>query len=183
MNYIVIDLEMSPASKELKKTLGKSREIIQLGAVLLDDAYQEISSFCKLVKPQYMQMDAYTTALTGITDAQLTGEAPLAAALSAFAAWLPVGETTAVSWSMADHTQLFGEMHCKGIRNVKIEYLFSHWVDCQALYSKMYNTSKRYRLEDALSMEHISIDGSLHNALTDAKLTGQLLRLLLFGRM
>lgn len=53
MKYVVIDLEMNPiaavhtAEREICKL-----EVIEIGAVLLDEKYQEIGSFVTLVKPR-----------------------------------------------------------------------------------------------------------------------------------
>ena len=54
MKHIVIDLEMNALDKKFKdEKIICGREIIQIGAVLLDDQYQEIGYFNTLVKPQY----------------------------------------------------------------------------------------------------------------------------------
>ena len=53
MKHIVVDLEMNTLAKQFKeeKSICGS-EIIQIGAVLLDENYQEIGSFHTLVRPQ-----------------------------------------------------------------------------------------------------------------------------------
>lgn len=52
MKHIVIDLEMNALDKKYAKERQIcGREIIQIGAVLLDDQYQEIECFNTLVKP------------------------------------------------------------------------------------------------------------------------------------
>ena len=53
MKYIIVDLEMNPVSNEYPNERKVSRlETIQIGAVLLDEKYQEIGSFVTLVKPE-----------------------------------------------------------------------------------------------------------------------------------
>lgn len=54
MKYVIVDLEMNPVSNEYPNERKVSRfETIQIGAVLLDEKYQEIGSFVTLVKPEY----------------------------------------------------------------------------------------------------------------------------------
>ena len=54
MKHIVVDLEMNGISKEHKEERQFwGREVIEIGAVVLDDSYNEIGSFKTLVKPQY----------------------------------------------------------------------------------------------------------------------------------
>lgn len=78
MIYIVIDLEMNPLSKEFREERRICRnEIIQIGAVALDESYQEIGSFKTLVKPQFNEMiTRKIEKLTGITTAMVR-EAPV----------------------------------------------------------------------------------------------------------
>ena len=54
MKYVIVDLEMNPVSDEYPNERKVSKlETIQIGAVLLDEKYQEIGSFVTLVKPEY----------------------------------------------------------------------------------------------------------------------------------
>lgn len=54
MKYIVVDLEMNPiAKKYADKAAICKNEIIEIGAVLLDENFQEISSFMTYVRPEY----------------------------------------------------------------------------------------------------------------------------------
>ena len=60
---------MNALDKKFKdEELICGREIIQIGAVLLDDEYQEIGYFNTLVKPQYNErVERKFEKLTGIT--------------------------------------------------------------------------------------------------------------------
>lgn len=54
MKYIVVDLEMNSLAKEYKEERAQcGMEIIEIGAVVLDEQYQEVDSFKTLVKPQF----------------------------------------------------------------------------------------------------------------------------------
>ena len=50
MNYLVIDLEMCKVPKNYRgKNYKYASEIIQVGAVLLDEEYKEIGTLCQYV--------------------------------------------------------------------------------------------------------------------------------------
>ena len=78
MKYVVVDLEMNPLSKEYVEERKQCRsEVIQIGAVALDERYQEIGSFKTLVKPQYNSVIVpKIKKLTGITTSMVQ-EAPV----------------------------------------------------------------------------------------------------------
>lgn len=68
MKYVVIDLEMNPVASVYKaeRTICKL-EVIEIGAVLLDETYQEIGSFVTLVKPYFnSRIEKRYEKLTGI---------------------------------------------------------------------------------------------------------------------
>ena len=54
MRYIIMDLEMNKVANEyrMERRICKM-EVIEIGAAVLNEAYQEIGSFKTLVKPQY----------------------------------------------------------------------------------------------------------------------------------
>ena len=69
MNYIIVDFEMNPLANEYseEKKLCFS-EIIEIGAVIMDEDFLVLGEFKTLVKPQYNDCISkrYET-LTGIT--------------------------------------------------------------------------------------------------------------------
>ena len=69
MIYVFVDFEMNMIDSEYKKEkkICKS-EIIEIGAVKLDEDYNEIDSFKSYVKPAYGTMASRIIKLTGITD-------------------------------------------------------------------------------------------------------------------
>ena len=68
MKYIVIDLEMNPIAAVHKTERETCKlEVIEIGAVLLDENYQEIGSFVTLVKPRFnSRIERRYEKLTGI---------------------------------------------------------------------------------------------------------------------
>ena len=53
MKHIVVDLEMNPIRHNPEARRISKLETIEIGAVMLDDNYREVSSFRTYVKPEY----------------------------------------------------------------------------------------------------------------------------------
>ena len=67
MKHIVVDLEMNKVGKEYRN-LGCTMETIEIGAIMLDENFQEISSFRTYVKLEYnTRITSIVRDLTGIT--------------------------------------------------------------------------------------------------------------------
>lgn len=67
--FVCLDLEMSELTVEQKQMIcGLRNEIIQIGAVMLDENYNMISEFNTYVKPCYSSVTQSIKELTGITN-------------------------------------------------------------------------------------------------------------------
>lgn len=89
MKHIVVDLEMNTLAKQFKeeKSICGS-EIIQIGAVLLDENYQEIGSFHTLVRPQYNnRIEKRIERLTGIKTEMVQNSPVFEEAIQQFFSW------------------------------------------------------------------------------------------------
>lgn len=72
MKHIVVDLEMNNIRQKSVARRICTNETIEIGAVMLDDGLQEISSFRTYVKPEYNDgIVPKISRLTGITDAMV----------------------------------------------------------------------------------------------------------------
>ena len=67
MNHIVIDLEMNKIVKQIRGDSKLSSELIEIGAVKMDDHFQVIDTYKSYVSPDYGKMDKKIIELTGIT--------------------------------------------------------------------------------------------------------------------
>ena len=69
MKYIIFDLEFNQSCNKEDRVLQLPFEIIQIGALKLDENFQTISTFNELVKPTvYKNVLPYIQELTKITD-------------------------------------------------------------------------------------------------------------------
>lgn len=173
--YLVIDLEMCMVKGSAKKKMkGEKQEIIQIGAVMLDQKHRIIDEFSSFVKPEYGKVDEFIENLTGITQ-DVVDQAPiLRSVLMKFADWIGERQATVLSWSDSDYHQLQNEMRVKKIKHHKIQDLLDGWVDFQRSFDQMLGLKNQYALEDAMNISRLQAMGRMHDGLCDAYNTARL---------
>ncbi len=171
--YVVIDLEMCRVPKSKKASYPFYQEIIEIGAVLLNEDFEVADTFKTYVSPQYGRVDKYIYNLTGITNDVIRKAPSFPDALELFLAWVPE-DAVLVSWSHSDKYQLREESTGKGIRFDCLDALLETAVDCQIAFSKRIDSSKNHSLTDALIIAAIDYDDGAHDALVDAMNTARL---------
>lgn len=177
-NFVIVDLEMcNVPSTKMTAGFNLKTELIQIGAVLLDENLEIRDTFMTFVSPEFGYVDPYIEKLTGITRAD-TKDAPCAEeALRAFTEWMP-DDAVPVSWSMSDEQQIRKEIACKGFDIPGLEDYLDRWVDCQKTFGEKMDTSRSYKLSEALVIADINFEDGEHDALVDARNTA-----LLFAKM
>ena len=168
--YLVIDLEFSRVDRQAAR-LGQyygSHEIIEIGAVILNEDNTIADRFKSYVRQVYGMPDAAVTSLTGITEKDLKDAPPLEQALRDMAAWMGKRSLIAASWSDSDYVQLSVEMEQKRIRNEAVEALFADWVDLQKAYTELKGQDHQVSLKSALEESRVAAEGKLHDGADDA---------------
>ena len=146
MKHIVVDLEMNSLAKEFKEEkILCGREIIEIGAVVLDEQYHEIGSFKTLVKPQYNDViKPYFENLTGITTEMVANAPVFKEALDMFFSWChSINDDVQIyQWSETDLDQVLSEIKLKRIVvEEKNQVLLYNWADFQKEYGEKLNLS------------------------------------------
>lgn len=176
--HVVIDLEMCRVAKEMRREYRAKLEIIQIGAVLLDEEMKVVDRISILVKPEFGWIDPFIERLTGIGQEQIANAPMIREAMEKFFDWLPSEEVIAVSWSMSDKQQLEKEFYAKGLEFERLNDLFDNWVDCQEAFRLRVHAGRSYSLTDAMIAADIKGEGRAHDGLDDAYNTA-----LLFAKM
>lgn len=182
---IVIDLEMNPVSKGLKTVRANlSREIIEIGASMIDEQDKIVDEFHCFVKPDFNTcIVPFITNLTGISYRDVVSAVSLEKALDQLERWIGYDcETLVYSWSSADLQQMTKECEYKGIH---MPLNMAHWIDFQSEYYKamdLDSTCRQLSLHKAAEQFGIIMDEQkAHSALYDAKITAELLIPILNG--
>ncbi len=181
MKYIVVDFEMNPVSKEFKEQKAICRnEIIEIGAVLLDESFKEQDSFQMYVKPCFSsEIRKYIVQLTGITDCMIGNAPGFTKAMKLFFEWcLSCGDDVQViQWSESDYEQIAGEMLQKQYPlSEKERSLMTGWHDFQKEYGDVIGTEKQTSLNYAVMLAGEEFEGKRHDALHDARNTARIFR-------
>lgn len=181
MNYIVFDLEWNQSPQGKEGTIAHFPfEIIEIGAVKLDEQFRPLDEFHQLIRPVvYPQLHYKIFEVTHLSMDLLRRDGiPFAEAAAQFLRWC--GEDYRfVTWGSMDLTELQRNMTYHGM-----ELPFSMpvlYYDLQKLYSLLYGDGKeKLSLDQAVDALGIMVDEQrpFHHALDDAFYTGQVM-----GRM
>jgi hypothetical protein len=178
MKHIVVDLEMNGVGKEYKN-LGCNMETIEIGAIMLDDNFQEISSFRTYVKPEYnTKVTSVVSKLTGINYKMLINAPKFNEALKMFSNWcIGVDDDIKIyAWSTNDYKQISKEIKLKRyeISSDERRVYLNEWNDFQEEFDTELGFDKQVSLSIALDMAGIDFLGREHSALDDARNTAKL---------
>ena len=182
MKHIVVDLEMNTVRGKMEKKGTYNMETIEIGAVMLDDRLQEISSFRTYVKPEYNNRIAPNISrLTGITDAMVEHAPYFKEAFRMFAnRCLGTGDEVIIyAWSNSDYFQMKKELVWKEceLSSMERKIMDTEWNDFQKEFDFHLGFDRQVSLKFALDMAGIDFSGREHDALDDARNTAELLQI------
>ena len=99
MFHLVIDLEMCKVPRDYRsKSYRYAYEIIQIGAVLLDDSFKRIGTLCQYVHPEHGVIDYFIENLTGIKNSQVKKAPKLEEVLIHMIDWLGERDYKIYAW-------------------------------------------------------------------------------------
>lgn len=182
MKHIVVDLEMNPIKHGNEARKIGTNEVIEIGAVMLDENLNEISAFRTYVKPQLNDgIEKKIRRLTGITNEMVENAPTFSTAFKMFTSWcLGTGDEIKIhAWSDSDYLQIIKEIKIKEYEPSKEEkdIISDNWDDFQEKFDSRLNFEKQVKLSTALEMAGIMFEGKEHDALDDARNTAELLKL------
>lgn len=175
MQYIVLDLEWNqPYSKDKAVRLSSGRplmsEIIQIGAVRLDEKHGIQDHFLCGVSPKYYKKLHYKVRqLTGMSTRQLRGGQSLAEAAESLRDWCG-NEYVFLTWSNMDIPILLENLELHGLSSDWV----APWYDLQLMFNQQTgSTGGQVALQTAAEQLAISLDSPMHDALNDAFVTAR----------
>lgn len=177
MYHIVVDFEFTPIPKKFhyQRKIIKN-ELIEIGAVKLNEAYQVMDEFSVFVKPKYSALNPYCSRLTGITEQDLYHAPHFVQAFEQFVKWIDEDDFCLYAWSETDKEQFCGECVLNDACE-RFECLYNkEWVDLQREYIDIVGLSQAISLERALNSLNIFFEGSMHRAADDAYNTASILQ-------
>lgn len=153
-------------------------EIIEIGAIKMNDARVMISEFSRLIKPEvYHEMNRITSNLIHLQMQELERGEPFTEVTEKFLEWCGEESYLFCTWGTMDLTELQTNMkfyNMTPLSDRPIAYL-----DVQKLFSLAFEDGKSRRtLEYAVDMMSIEKDLPFHRAFSDAYYTAQILALI-----
>ena len=178
MNYLVIDLEMCRVQKLYKRDYKYASEIIQIGAVLLDENYSRIATLSQYVHPEYGVLDNFIESMTGIRNYDIKNAPLLWESLEHLIDWIGNREYKIFAWRDSDYKQILHELKVKHIDSERIKDFMNseRWIDYQDVFKKRFNLGRQFSLKEALERAEVEPEGHFHDGLDDAVNTGKLIQ-------
>ena len=174
MSIVVLDLEWNGAYS--KRLHGYINEIIEFGAVKLDEQLNITDSFSCFVKPQVgKRISSIITDLTSITDENLTDAMSFMQVMSRFKRW--AGDCVISTWGTSDILALIE--NCRYFGGLETVPFLQRYADMQVFVERMLEVDGKEQLGLQKAAEMLSVDmGEIdhHRALDDSVLTAMVLK-------
>ncbi len=171
MNFVVLDMEWNqpwPGSPSAKKTLPVAirGEIIQIGAVRIEDHNHVADEFQIMIKPKYYRhLNRRVSKLTGIKEARLKEEGvPFPEAIARFRKWC--GEDVVfLTWGFDDIAILRENLQ---LHRLPVDWV-ERWYNAQMMFNAQTDGSTAQKaLKTAMEISGIEATRPAHDALGDA---------------
>lgn len=185
MKYVFVDFEMNEIDRKYRKIRREcANEIVQIGAVMLDEELNEIGEFREYAHPVYNDcISGGCARVTEITYENVADAKPIEEVYAAFADWCAglAGERgyKIFAWSENDLTQLLNEMKIKdfGADHPETEWILDNWIDYQQEYSGLIGCRSALSLSTAVGSVGMKFSGHQHDALWDARNTAHIFQI------
>lgn len=182
-SYIVFDLEWNQSPSGRDGAIDRLPfEIIEIGAVKLDENFQVISQFHELIKPRvYKQIHFKISEIIHMDMKQLkeTGK-PFEQVMEEFICWC--GEDVRFcTWGPMDLTELQRNMMYYGME-IPFEFPLLFY-DVQKLYSRLTGDAQKKSLDQAVEELGIEMERPFHQAMDDAYYTAMVMGKMEFDKV
>ncbi len=176
MQFVVVDLEWNGGYS--KKAHGYFNEIIEIGAVKLDNHMRIVDEFGMQIKPVVSKkLSNVVTELTHISAEELEDGTTFAKMMRRFAAWVGEQPTVLMTWSTTDLLVMME--NCRFFYGKQEIPHFRYYMDFQAYAQRRLHISDGQQLGLARAGEMLEIPDdniSFHRALDDSRLTAKILQ-------
>lgn len=182
MHYIVMDLEFNQAfpfktGKKAEPVPECPFEIIQIGAVKLNEAFEKLDTFNIMVSPKlYPRLHPFVEKITGITQENLKNQPSFPEAYQAFLQFIGNEPSILCSWGEDDIKSLFRNIF---YYDLDMDTLTDSYLNIQSYASAYLNheAGRAIGLKNAVAELGLPETAPFHNALHDAVYTAEIFRI------
>ncbi|MBU3189063.1 exonuclease domain-containing protein [Clostridium bowmanii] len=183
MNYIVFDLEFNQGYNfgvESENIINPKCpfEIIQIGAIKLNENFEKISTLDILIKPEiYTTLNPFVKNITGLTMDELDKGKSFKEMYSEFMQFIQPAHCVLCVWGAADIKELFRNIEYHGLDAATVP---TEYINIQSYASKALNCKRGINigLSNAAQLLDIPIESQLHNAFNDAYYTAEVFKII-----
>ncbi|WP_010499358.1 3'-5' exonuclease [Paenibacillus elgii] len=162
MNYIVFDLEAT--CWEHDRT--KQNEIIEIGAVKINEQLEIVDEFQTFVKPILNPwLSDFCKKLTSITQEDVNQADYFPQAIQQFQDWIGKEDYFLCSWGLYDKSQLTKD--CE-LNRLGTEWLANH-ISIKHQHGKLIGKERGVGMARALDMLKLPLEGTHHRGIDDAR--------------
>lgn len=170
---VVLDFEFNRVPRRLRRSLGLKDEILEIGAVKVDENFNVIDKYRQIIKTSYNIVDKKVYQLTDISNKEHESGIDLVEALRDFENWLGIskednGLCIIYTWSNSDYDQLYKECTRKEIETVLLDKYVTKWSDLQRIFDILTEADNCTGLHKAIEFAGIDIQGHEHDAVYDS---------------
>lgn len=172
MDYIVLDIEFN--GRKFASELPM--EVIEIGAVRLDDSLKPIDEFTAFIKPVYFaKLNSFIQKKTGIPQESINTAAGFPKVIRDFLAWLDKSEQLMlITWGGEDLKRIVLDTRMHKMDDAY--WLAIPYYDLLKGYIRMKGLTNDVSVEAALTELGLTSDGAAHRALDDARMTADIFR-------
>lgn len=178
MDYILLDLEWNDAYYSKKRCFVN--EIVEIGAVKLNEEFCEIDRFSRIVRSSITnKLSTRFRNLTGMTNEQMQGGISFSDALKEYKNWAG-NDTITLTWSNSDIYTLYH--NCVDFTDNPKNASIGKYVDLQKYFQhelslKGIPQKNQISLSNAAALFEIKIsEENLHHALDDSYIAAEILK-------
>ncbi|MDR3539501.1 MAG: exonuclease domain-containing protein [Desulfosporosinus sp.] len=175
MDYIVFDLEFNMFFKFNEGDSANpnlKNEIIQIGAVKLNEKLETIGKFDLLIRPViYKRINPYVKRKTNINTRRVVQGTPFVKAIESFNSWMG-NDYILCSWGHDDILALRENCLFFGFDAL----VFNKFINIQQIYMNLKSLTKQPSLESGVEGLEITISSPFHDAFSDAYYTAEIFR-------
>ncbi len=169
--FISLDLKTCElVGKHKKEAKGMSGEVIQIGAVMLDEHLNYLSQFSNFVKPVYGIISEETVDNPNFYKDSLEQADTFSKAFYKLFVWAGSNKDDVITfcWSNLVYSQLWDEIFIKAKNHDEYRNFLKTFVDLQELLDDALCSEQQVSFESALRYCHVKFDGIRDSALTYA---------------
>ncbi len=176
MQFVVMDLEWNNTYS--KKADGYINEIIEIGAVKLDEDIETVDTFSCIIRSQIgKKLRGSVKKLTHLTNDDINSGMPFTKVFSMFSKWIGEEDTVILTWGDSDIRVLLDNFQY--LNGIKVVPFLTKYCDLQKCFQKYIKSGRGHQTGLLAAAEMVGIDPEMyihHRALGDSMLTADILK-------